>query len=109
MYAVIKTGGKQYRRCSRSTLKVESLHAEVGQQVKLSEVRARWWTAPTSGPACLASRGRKLLPQSYGTDGMTKSRFSRCNGASTSRSTPAIGRISLSCESTRSQPDQSNV
>ncbi|HTN47961.1 MAG TPA: 50S ribosomal protein L21 [Burkholderiaceae bacterium] len=40
MYAVIKTGGKQYRVAAGDTVKVESLAAEVGQQVKLSEVLA---------------------------------------------------------------------
>jgi large subunit ribosomal protein L21 len=40
MYAVIKTGGKQYRVATGDTLKVESLPAEVGAQVKLSEVLA---------------------------------------------------------------------
>lgn len=40
MYAVIKTGGKQYRVAAGDTLKVESLPADVGVQVKLSEVLA---------------------------------------------------------------------
>jgi large subunit ribosomal protein L21 len=40
MYAVIKSGGKQYRVAAGDTLKVESLPAEVGQQVTLSEVLA---------------------------------------------------------------------
>ncbi len=40
MYAVFKTGGKQYRAAVGETLKVESLPAEVGQQVKLSDVLA---------------------------------------------------------------------
>jgi large subunit ribosomal protein L21 len=40
MYAVIKTGGKQYRVAAGDTLKVESLPADVGQQVTLSEVLA---------------------------------------------------------------------
>ncbi len=40
MYAVIKTGGKQYRVATGDTLKVESLPAEVGAQVKLSDVLA---------------------------------------------------------------------
>ena len=40
MHAVIKTGGKQYRVAPGDTLKVESLVADVGQQVKLSEVLA---------------------------------------------------------------------
>ena len=38
MHAVIKTGGKQYRVAPGDTLKVETLTAEVGQQVTLSEV-----------------------------------------------------------------------
>jgi large subunit ribosomal protein L21 len=38
MYAVIKTGGKQYRVTTGDTLKVESLEADVGKQIALSEV-----------------------------------------------------------------------
>lgn len=38
MYAVIKTGGKQYRVAPGDKVKVESLAAEVGQQVTLSDV-----------------------------------------------------------------------
>ncbi len=38
MYAVIKTGGKQYRVQSGEKLKVELLPAEVGSQVKLDQV-----------------------------------------------------------------------
>ena len=40
MHAVIKTGGKQYRVAPGDTVKVESLAADVGQQVTLSEVLA---------------------------------------------------------------------
>ena len=40
MHAVIKTGGKQYRVAPGETVKVESLVADVGQQVTLSEVLA---------------------------------------------------------------------
>ena len=40
MYAVIETGGKQYRVSAGDRLKVESLSAEVGQQVQLAEVLA---------------------------------------------------------------------
>ena len=40
MYAVIKTGGKQYRVAAGDTLKVESLPADVGAQVTMSEVLA---------------------------------------------------------------------
>ncbi|MGZ8273366.1 MAG: 50S ribosomal protein L21 [Burkholderiaceae bacterium] len=40
MHAVIKTGGKQYRVAPGDTVKVETLAADVGQQVTLSEVLA---------------------------------------------------------------------
>ena len=40
MYAVIKTGGKQYRVTAGMKLKVESLVAEVGSQVTISDVLA---------------------------------------------------------------------
>jgi large subunit ribosomal protein L21 len=39
-YAVIKTGGKQYRVASGQKLKVEKLTAEVGSELTLSEVLA---------------------------------------------------------------------
>lgn len=38
MYAVIKTGGKQYRVAPGEKLKVESLAAEVGAEVVLDQV-----------------------------------------------------------------------
>lgn len=38
MYAVIKTGGKQYRVSVGETLKVESLEAEAGNAVDFAEV-----------------------------------------------------------------------
>ena len=40
MYAVIKTGGKQYRVASGQKLKVEKLAAEVGSELTLNEVLA---------------------------------------------------------------------
>jgi len=38
MYAVIKTGGKQYRVSAGDKLKVESLEAGEGQDVQITEV-----------------------------------------------------------------------
>ena len=38
MYAVVKTGGKQYRVSAGEKLKVESIPAEVGAEVVLGEV-----------------------------------------------------------------------
>ena len=38
MYAVIKTGGKQYKVSEGQTLKVEKLNAEEGSSIDLNEV-----------------------------------------------------------------------
>lgn len=38
MYAVIKSGGKQYRVAAGDTVKVESVQGDVGQQLKLADV-----------------------------------------------------------------------
>lgn len=38
MYAVIETGGKQYRAAEKDVLRVEKLEAEVGDEVKLDRV-----------------------------------------------------------------------
>ena len=38
MYAVIKTGGKQYKVAEGDVLRVEKLNAEVNQTVELTEV-----------------------------------------------------------------------
>ena len=40
MYAVIKTGGKQYRVTTGEKIKVELIAAEVGQEVTLDQVLA---------------------------------------------------------------------
>ena len=39
MYAILETGGKQYRVERGSILQVEALHADVGQTVQLKPVR----------------------------------------------------------------------
>ena len=38
MYAIIRTGGKQYRVAVGDTVKVETLEAEVGSEVSLNDV-----------------------------------------------------------------------
>ncbi len=38
MYAVIKSGGKQYRVAAGDTVKVETVQGDVGQQLKLTDV-----------------------------------------------------------------------
>ena len=38
MYAVIKTGGKQYRVCAGQKLKVEQIPAEVGAEITIDQI-----------------------------------------------------------------------
>jgi large subunit ribosomal protein L21 len=38
MYAVVKTGGKQYRVSAGEKLKIEQITADVGQEIVLAEV-----------------------------------------------------------------------
>jgi large subunit ribosomal protein L21 len=38
MYAVVKTGGKQYRVSAGEKLKIEQISAEVGQEIVLDQV-----------------------------------------------------------------------
>ena len=38
MYAVFRTGGKQYRASKGDRLKIERLHVEEGESVEFSEV-----------------------------------------------------------------------
>ena len=40
MYAVIKTGGKQYRVAAGEKIKVEQIAAEVGQEIVMDQVLA---------------------------------------------------------------------
>lgn len=40
MYAVVKTGGKQYKVAAGEKIKVEQIAADIGQEVSLSEVLA---------------------------------------------------------------------
>ncbi|NJM31940.1 MAG: 50S ribosomal protein L21 [Limnobacter sp.] len=40
MYAVIKTGGKQYKVAAGEKLKIEQIPADIGQEISLNEVLA---------------------------------------------------------------------
>lgn len=40
MYAVIKTGGKQYRVASGEKIKIEQIAADVGQEITIDQVLA---------------------------------------------------------------------
>ncbi|MEP7057170.1 MAG: 50S ribosomal protein L21 [Caldimonas sp.] len=68
MYAVIKTGGKQYKVAAGERIKVEQLAAEVGETIKIDRVLAVGdgadisigtpWVAGASVVASVVSHGR---------------------------------------------------
>jgi ribosomal protein L21 len=83
MYAVIKTGGKQYRVAAGEKIKVEQIAADVGQE-----------TSRSARPWCPAQRSRS---QSWPMVSTIKSASSRCAVASTIKNVKAIASSSLSC------------
>ena len=54
MYAVVRTGGKQYRVAKDTVLKVESLPGEVGSRLTLGEVLLLGGGAPKIGAPLVA-------------------------------------------------------
>ena len=68
MYAVIKTGGKQYKVAAGENIKVEQISAEVGQEIVLDQVLAVGagadltlgtpWVAGASVRATVVAQGR---------------------------------------------------
>ena len=68
MYAVIKTGGKQYKVATGEKLKIEQIAAEVGQQIVIARVLAVGtgaelqvgtpWVAGASVTATVLAQGR---------------------------------------------------
>jgi large subunit ribosomal protein L21 len=61
MYAVIKTGGKQYRVTEGDRLRVEKLAGEVGGTVELDEVLMLGGDAPKIGKPTVA--GAKVVAE----------------------------------------------
>ena len=59
MYAVIKTGGKQYRVVANEVLKIERLEAEVGQDIAFDNVLAIGGDEPKVGTPVL--EGAKVV------------------------------------------------
>ncbi len=68
MYAVVRTGGKQYRVAKDSVLKVESLKGDVGATLTLDEVLLLGGDAPKLGTPLVkgASVACEILEQGQG-------------------------------------------
>ena len=72
MYAVIRTGGKQYRVAEGDVVRIEKLPGEVGSEVTFAEVL---WVGGTESPprtstaaCCTSGRRRKAgrVPRAIG-------------------------------------------
>ena len=68
MFAVIKTGGKQYRVAAEDLLKIDKIKAEVGEIVQFGEVLVLGGDTPTLGGPTVkgASVAAEVLEQGRG-------------------------------------------
>jgi ribosomal protein L21 len=94
MYAVIKTGGKQYRVAAGEKIKVEQIAADVGQEIVFDQVLAVGNGADIKIPWCPAQRS---VSQCWHTANTTKSASSRCAVASITRNVKDIASSSPNC------------
>ena len=72
MYAVIKTGGKQYRVASGEKLKVEQIAADVGAEIVLDQVLMVGDGDSVSARHARSSPARRSRPPSWRTDAATR-------------------------------------
>ena len=66
MYAVIKTGGKQYRVQEGDTVRVEKLDGDIGGQVEFDEILMLGGESPRVGTPIVA--GAKVVAKIIGQD-----------------------------------------
>jgi large subunit ribosomal protein L21 len=102
MYAVIKTGGKQYRVTSGETLKVEIIPGDVGSSIVLDKV-----LMVADGDSCRrqAFADRSLRESDIVAHGRgDKVRIFKMRAASTTRKIKVIARATPRSASTASRP-----
>jgi len=66
MYAVIKTGGKQYRVQAGDTVRVEKLDGDIGGQIEFAEVLMLGGDSPRVGTPTIG--GAKVVAKIIGQD-----------------------------------------
>jgi large subunit ribosomal protein L21 len=101
MYAVIKTGGKQYRVAAGEKIKVEQIAADVGQEVVIDQVLAVGTGAEIKGGTPLVS-GASVTATVVAHGKHDKVHIFICAVASTIRNAKAIASSSPNCRSWRS-------
>ena len=94
MYAVIKTGGKQYRVAAGEKIKVEQIAADVGQEIMIDQVLAVGDGADLKVGTPLVSGATVVASVVLRTASTTRFASSRCAVASTIRSAKAIASTS---------------
>ena len=105
MYAVIKTGGKQYRVSSGEKVKVEQMAAEVGSQITIDQVlMVADGDKITIGTPLV--KGAKVQATVVDQGRADKIHVFKCGAASSRRNNRVIGRITPRSRWTRSRSDQ---
>jgi len=96
MFAVLKTGGKQYKVAKNDVIEIERLPGEAGQQVVFDQVLmlGDGASATAGAPLIAGASVAGTLP--------TRSSSSRSAGAITTGASAAIASSSRWCGSTRS-------
>jgi large subunit ribosomal protein L21 len=96
MYAVIKTGGKQYRVAAGEKIKVEQIAADVGQEIVFDQVLAVGNGAELKvGTPLVSGATVTVTVISHGKH--DKVAFLKCAVASTIRNVKGIASSSLNC------------
>jgi len=101
MYAVIKTGGKQYKVVAGEKLKVEQIPADIGSEITIDQVLAVGAGDTIKFGAPLVE-GATVLVTVVAHGRMIRSKFSRCVVVSITKSIKAIARILPKSKSFRS-------
>ena len=65
MYAIIETGGKQYRVQPGDVISVEKLNAEPGDEIKFDKVLVMGEDAAITGQVVENGRGKKVIIYKY--------------------------------------------
>ena len=99
MFAVFKTGGKQYRVAAEEVLKIDKIKGEPGQIVEFGEVLVVGGDAVTLGTPTIA--GATVAAEVIDTRAVRRSLRSRNAGGRIRAANAAIARNSRCCASPR--------
>ncbi len=107
MYAVIRSGGKQYRVAPGDTVKVETLPGEVGGDVTFGDV-----LAVGTDEKKMSDRGEmpprpRSSARSFRRDAIQRSRYSNIAASSSTRLSAATGRTTQPSKSAESSSKSS--